>query len=286
VQIGIGLPMTVPSVAGDRLVEWGRRAERHGFSSLATTDHVVYPGLDPITPLAAAAAVTSHIELLSYVVVTPLRDPVLLAKQAAAVDVLSGGRLTLGVSVGWRPADFEATGRSLRGRGRRFDEGIDQMVELWAGHEPTGSAPVCPPLPRGRIPLLVGGTARLAARRVAARGDGWVGGLVPTDELPTEIGLITDAWRSAERKGDPRVAVCRNAALGAHALDAVRSTIDRYYDEMEPQIRDQFAHGVLSDATALRDDLEACRAVGVDTVVLLPFSDQLDELDLIASTVL
>lgn len=285
-KIGIGMPMTTPAVTGERLVQWSRRAEHHGFSSLATTDHVVYPGLDPITPLAAAAAVTSRIELLTYVVVTPLRDPTLLAKQAAAVDVLSDGRLTLGVSVGWRPADFEATGRPSSGRGRRFDEGLRTMIDLWSGRGPTGTAPVSPPLRRGRIPLLIGGEARLAAGRAAAVGDGWGGGLIPTERLPSEIGLVRQAWRSAGRTGDPRIAICRNVAMGAAARDAVRDQVDRYYDEADPELRGQFVDSTLSSAASLVDDLGACRAAGVDTVVLFPFSDRTDELDRVAAAAL
>ena len=284
-RIGIGLPTVVPGVTGAGLLAWSRRAEEHGFDALATTDHVAYPGLDPLTPLAAAAGVTERIELLTYVVVAPLRDPVLLAKQAAAVDVLSDGRLTLGLAVGWRPADFAATGRSLADRGRHFDAGLATMVDLWSGAAPTGDAPACPPLPRGRLPVLIGGTAALAAPRVAEHGDGWVAGLLPPEAVSDEVEHITDAWRSAGRTGEPRIAVCRNVALGAEVQAGLPGAIDRCYDEADPAVRAEFLAGTLTSPEEVCRDLDGYRAAGVDTVVLLPFGDGLDELDRIAAAV-
>jgi alkanesulfonate monooxygenase SsuD/methylene tetrahydromethanopterin reductase-like flavin-dependent oxidoreductase (luciferase family) len=104
-RIGIGLPNPVPDTEGDTLVEWARRSEEAGFSTLATIDRVVYPSYDSLISLAAAAAVTERIGLMTNILLAPLRNEVLLTKESASVDRLSAGRLTLGLAVGGRPDD-------------------------------------------------------------------------------------------------------------------------------------------------------------------------------------
>jgi len=111
-QIGIGLPSPVLDVPGRLLIEWARRAEERGLSSLATIDRIAYPSYDSLTVLAAAAAVTDRIGLLTNILLGPAYTPVVLAKVTASLDQLSGGRLTLGLGVGARPDDFQLTGRS------------------------------------------------------------------------------------------------------------------------------------------------------------------------------
>ena len=117
-RIGIGIPNTVLDVPGDVMVAWARRAEERGFSTLATIDRIAYPGYDSLTALAAAAAVTNRIDLLTNVLLEPLYTPVVLAKVTASIDRLSGGRLTLGLGVGGRPDDYELAGRSFADSGQ------------------------------------------------------------------------------------------------------------------------------------------------------------------------
>ena len=127
-DVGIGLPSTIPGVGRDELLEWARRAEARGFSSLGTIDRIVYDNYDPLVALAAAAAVTERIRLASTILIAPYRsNGPLVAKQAASLDRLSNGRLVLGVAVGGREDDYSASGVDFRTRGRRFDE----MLEQW-----------------------------------------------------------------------------------------------------------------------------------------------------------
>src|SRR3954454_13255141 len=133
-DVGIGLPATIPGVQRDQLLEWARRAEARGFSSLGTLDRIVYGNYEPLIALAAAAAVTARIRLATTILIAPYRvNAALLAKQAASVDRLSGGRLVLGMAVGGREDDYEASGVDFGTRGRRFDTMLDEMVRAWDG---------------------------------------------------------------------------------------------------------------------------------------------------------
>ncbi|MDP8955580.1 MAG: LLM class flavin-dependent oxidoreductase, partial [Actinomycetota bacterium] len=117
---------------GDRLVEWARRAEERGFTALGTIGRVAYPTYDELVAYGAAAAVTERIELITNVILGPTRNPVLLAKEAASLDQISGGRFTLGLGVGTRPDDFQASGTSFNDRGRRLDHALGVMHRAWA----------------------------------------------------------------------------------------------------------------------------------------------------------
>src|ERR687885_1067028 len=121
-DIGIGLPNAVRGVDRAGIVDWARRAEAAGFASLGTLDRIAYPNYESLIALAAAAAVTERIRLVTDILIAPLRtNTALLAKQTATVDHLSGGRLELGLAVGGRPDDYEASGVDFNARGRIFD---------------------------------------------------------------------------------------------------------------------------------------------------------------------
>ena len=121
-HIGIGLPAGIPGVSDDEVLEWARLADAGPFSSVGIIDRVVYPNWEPLIALAAAAAVTRRVRLMTTLLIGPVRDAVLLAKQAASIDALSGGRLTLGLGVGRRGDDYEAVGGNFHRRGSRFEQ--------------------------------------------------------------------------------------------------------------------------------------------------------------------
>src|SRR4051794_10666729 len=133
-NVGIGLPATIKDVEGDRLLEWARRAEGRGFSSLGVIDRVGYGNYEPLIALAAAAAVTKTIRLTTAILIAPLREnAALIAKQAASLDRLSGGRLVLGVAVGGREDDYAASHSDFHDRGRRFEAMLEEWRGLWGG---------------------------------------------------------------------------------------------------------------------------------------------------------
>ena len=135
-EIGIGLPNAVRGVDRRGIVEWARRAEEAGFSSLGTLDRIVFPNYESLIALSAAAAVTDRIRLLTDILIAPLRsNTALLAKQVATIDSLSEGRMVLGISVGGRPDDYEVSDVDMTRRGRIFDQQLEEMTEIWSGDE-------------------------------------------------------------------------------------------------------------------------------------------------------
>src|SRR5688500_3348272 len=109
-DVGIGLPNAVRGVDRRGIVDWARRAEDAGFASLGTIDRIAYPGFESLVSLAAAAAVTERIRLTTDILLAPVRNTALLAKEAATIDQLSGGRLVLGLAIGGREDDYAAAG--------------------------------------------------------------------------------------------------------------------------------------------------------------------------------
>jgi probable F420-dependent oxidoreductase len=162
-----------------------------------------YP--DPLVELAALAAVTTTIRLSTNILVAPLRSAVVLAKAAATVDVLSGGRLDLGVGAGWHRPEFDVVGAAFDGRGRGLDECIRTCRSLWSGDGlvHNGTTIHSNPLP-ARIPIWVGGAAGPATiRRVAELGDGWSpSGRQTVDELRAGIALLRAACADQGRSPD------------------------------------------------------------------------------------
>src|SRR5918997_5864413 len=135
-DVGIGLPATIAGVRREQLLEWARRADARGFSSLGTIDRIVYDNYEPLIALAAAAAVTERIRLATTILIAPYRfNGVLLAKQAATLAHPSNGRLVFGVAVGGREDDYTASGVDMLTRGRRFDEMLEEWKRIWAGEE-------------------------------------------------------------------------------------------------------------------------------------------------------
>src|SRR4051794_41346383 len=156
-DIGIGVPNSVRGTTGPQLVEWARRAEAAGFSTLASIGAVSYPSYEELTVFAAAGAVTERIRLLPNVLIAPARSTAELAKQAATVQQLSGGRLTLGLGVGWRESDYRLTGRDFARRGRAFDRQLADLQRAWGGGVLGGGTPPGGPPPRPRGGPVPGG---------------------------------------------------------------------------------------------------------------------------------
>jgi alkanesulfonate monooxygenase SsuD/methylene tetrahydromethanopterin reductase-like flavin-dependent oxidoreductase (luciferase family) len=282
-EIGIGLPNTL-DIPGPQILDWARRAEERGFSTLATIDRIVYPNYDSLTTLAAAGAVTSRIGLLTNILLAPAYQPVHLAKVSASVDAITGGRLTLGLGVGGRPDDFAALNRPFERRGKLMDEALDLLHRAWAGEPVTGDDfPVGPaPAAGNRVSTIIGGTSDATWDRVAKYAEGWTSGGVPPDQIGPSIEKVRKAWQAAGREGEPRIAALVYYGLGDE--DVSRASLRRYYGFLGDWT-DMIVEGALRTPEAIKGAISAYAGAGVTELVLNPTVPKLEQVDRLADAV-
>jgi probable F420-dependent oxidoreductase len=227
VDIGFGAAVSGAWATPRNLAELARRAERLGYRSLWTFQRLLAPPgaklapvyrsvLDPMVSLGYLAAATSSIRLGVAVINHPFLSPLLLAKQAATVDVLSGGRLDLGIGSGWLAEEFTGSGASMARRGERADEYVAALRALWTGSggyqgtfftiPPGRQEPA--PVQRPGPPVLIGGMSRAAMERAGRIGDGWVtASSADLSGIAESAKVVQEAARAAGR-GPARI-VCR-----------------------------------------------------------------------------
>jgi alkanesulfonate monooxygenase SsuD/methylene tetrahydromethanopterin reductase-like flavin-dependent oxidoreductase (luciferase family) len=286
-DIAIALPTMIPGTTGGTALEWATRAENRGFHALAATERVVYPGYEPMSVLAAAAGATSRIRLMTNVLIAPLRTPVELAKLAAGVDQLSGGRLTMGLAPGVREDDFQAAERDYPGRVKRFDEDLELMHRIWAGELVPGlDQRVGPPPFNGtRVPTLMGGVTAAAAQRVARWSDGWTApGLTP-ERTAVLADRVHRTWTAAGRQGRPRIVMLLRFALGTDVQDAASAFVRDYF-AMFGQAAEEFVLHTPRTPAAITDALRAFADSGVDEVVFHPTVSDVTQVDRLADVTL
>jgi alkanesulfonate monooxygenase SsuD/methylene tetrahydromethanopterin reductase-like flavin-dependent oxidoreductase (luciferase family) len=275
-DIGIGLPNAVPGASGAQLTEWARRAEARGFSSLGTIDRVVYDNYEPLTALAAAAAVTERIGLCTSVLLAPLRpNAVLLAKQALSVQALSGGRLSLGLGLGAREDDYEVSGVELQGRGKRFDEMLERIRETWEGGE------VGPEL-EGAPRLILGGHADASYARAARFADGWIAAGSGPEVYRDSAQKLKAAWKEAGRDGEPPTMALAYFSLGENAAEDVRANLMHYYAWLGEEVASAIGASAAQDAEAVQSTIAAYEEAGCDELILCPSSSDPEQVDLLA----
>jgi alkanesulfonate monooxygenase SsuD/methylene tetrahydromethanopterin reductase-like flavin-dependent oxidoreductase (luciferase family) len=281
-RIGIGLPAAVPEIDATVIGPWAAQSEGAGFTSLGVVDRLVYDNLDPLVALAAAAARTERVELLTSVLnVGYRRNPIVLAKQIASVDQLSGGRLKVGLALGGWPEDYAVSDMPLSARGATFDTTLAAMLRVWSGGVSGASGPM-PALPTGRPRVLIGGLVPASFARAAANGDGWVAPSFGFQVLKDGITSARRAFSEAGRQGQPRIVVERYFSLGNGADEIADHYLMHYYgSEYFPDVRAD----ALTNRERILDELQRLAKVGCDDVVLLPCSAELDQVGLLADAV-
>ena len=248
-RLGVVFPQT--EIGSDRVVikDYAQAAEELGYSHILAYDHVIganlasrpgwqppYSHLDtfqePLVLYGYLAGLTKTIELTTGIIILPQRQTVLVAKQAATVDVLSGGRLRFGIGIGWNPVEYEALGQDFKNRGQRSEEQVELLRQLWTrelvtfhGRWHTVTDAGINPLPIQRpIPIWFGGTDDRALRRLAKLGDGWFPLMNPDDKCRAAIEKVRSYAREAGR--DPeRIGIEGRISHGAGSEEAWRKEL-------------------------------------------------------------
>ena len=254
-RLGVNVPNFGPGTDPGVLRSWARTVEGLGFDLLMVSDHIAitpdvaeqYPApfYEPFTTLSWLAGVTDRIRLGTTVLIVPYRHPLLMARMAANLDRLSGGRLTLGVGVGWARQEFEALGVPFRQRGRLTDEYLDTMRTAWADEADYGS---------GRIPIWVGGNSDAGLRRAVRAGDAW-------HPLRFTLPWLRETLPRLRALTDDPPALAPRVAL-------------RLTDEPLTGPERLAGEGTLDQIAA---DLEELRLLGAENIVLDPFNGDPDE---------
>jgi len=289
-RIGIALPTMVSGLDRDTLLAWIRGVDAGPFSTLGVGERIVYPNQESMTTLAAAAAITERVTIEATVSVLPMHSAVGVAKQAATIDVLSGGRFVLGVGVGGRDEDYRALDASFDRRLARLDEQVATVRAVWRGESPAervgpvGPTPVQPAGP----PILAASMGPKSMARSARWSDGLAGFDMGAD--PATIGASAaayrTAWSAAGRDGAPFVQSSAWFGLG----DDADRTVPEYAFSYLRNFGDDAARALagmqrLTSAAALRDHLRAIADEGVDEFLLAATSATLDDLHRAADVV-
>jgi alkanesulfonate monooxygenase SsuD/methylene tetrahydromethanopterin reductase-like flavin-dependent oxidoreductase (luciferase family) len=281
-RLGIGLPVEVPETTGPTLIEWMSRIDDSPFETVAVVDEIVSENYESLTTLAAAAALTRHARLMTVVIAGPTRNTAILAKQAASIDALSGGRLSLGLGVGELVEDFSAVGVDLRRRGKLFDEQLAMLKRIWSGEamgesgRPIGPLPVQP----GGPELLIGGWAPRAMARVGQFADGYVGAVLSVEMITDEpYRLAEESWHHHGRTGRPRFVQNVYFALGPDADDILRKYVRVSYAGAPEYDTQAMIDVTPVTERGIRKMIERLGSVGVDEVNFHAVSSKIDQLE-------
>jgi alkanesulfonate monooxygenase SsuD/methylene tetrahydromethanopterin reductase-like flavin-dependent oxidoreductase (luciferase family) len=287
-RVGVWMPNAMPfGLERSSFLDWVRLADQAGFDTLSTLDRPNYDMWDPLVSLAAAAAVTERIRLATTTLPLPNRNEVLVAKQAAVIDRLSGGRLTLGVSLGSRPDDYEVLGATLEHRVTRFRRQVATLRRVWAEarqsdreHGVLGPPPVQDPGP----PIWIGAISERARQRAVELADGFIFGGAAR---PATIGPAVASMRpqiAEQGKTDFSFNAVAYIAIGGERefAEAVAHH-ERYYPVLPVPVEQAIHHGPIGK---IKDVVAEYAACGLDLLVLMPEVRSLRQLELLSEHVL
>ncbi len=272
-KLGIGLPNTHEEVDRDLILTWARRAEEGPFDSLGVFDRLNYHSLEPFQTLGVCAGATESIRLATTIVAGPIRSTALLAKTSATLDVLSDGRLTLGLGLGARKDDYEEAGADYHTRGDRFTEQLKQLRSYW-DNESLDPKPVQP----GGPEILVGGMSDRAFGRVARFGDGYIQSGGPPKVFDRDANKARAAWNENGRPGEPVLWGHGYFALGEEEAEEGEEHLLDYYAFTGP-FAETVAEGLLSTPQKVVQFIRGYEEKGCDHLVLCPTVADLSQID-------
>jgi alkanesulfonate monooxygenase SsuD/methylene tetrahydromethanopterin reductase-like flavin-dependent oxidoreductase (luciferase family) len=287
-RVGVWMPNAMPfGLERDFFLDWVRLADQAGFDTLSTLDRPNYDMWDPLVSLAAAAAVTERIRLATTTLPLPNRNEVLVAKQAAVIDRVSGGRLTLGVSLGSRPDDYEVLGAPLEHRVTRFRRQVARIRQVWAEarqsdreHGVLGPPPVQDPGP----PIWIGALSERGRQRAVELADGFIfGGAARPSTIGPAVASMRSQVSERGKTGFSFNAVAYIAIGSQREFSEAVAHHQRYYPVLPVPVEQAIHHGPINK---IKDVVAEYAACGLDLLVLLPEVRSLRQLELLSEHVL
>jgi len=283
VRFGMTLPTMVRGVTRASTLEWCRRIDAGPYESVSAGERITFHNQDQLVTLSAAAAVTSRVRVIATIVILPMHPAPLVAKQAATLDVLSGGRFVLGVGVGGREHDYRCAGSGFDRRLARLDEQVAEVRRLWRGVAPFPDAELIgPPVVQpGGPPVWCSSFGPRSLERSSRWADGYAGFTLAADpgELVAVAAGVRAAWEAAGRDGPPYLMTSFWCSLGPDAVARQRAYVDDYMriDPGAAALMVDAATIVGTDAVAAAVD--AVEAAGFDELMFVPTTDEVAELD-------
>lgn len=288
-QIGMTLPTMVAGLDRKTILEWVRRIDAGPFSTIAAGERLAYPNQEMITTLAAAAAVSERARIATTIVILPMHATGLVAKQLATIDVISGGRLSVGVGIGGREEDYRAASASFAKRQKRMEEQVGLMRRLWSGEaalpdvNPIGP----PPVRKGGPEILTGSLTPKSIARAARWADGLCGFSFAPDieEIRRGFQVAREAWQEAGRPR-PRLVTSFWYGIGHDARRTMNDYVGSYLGFLGKDIAAHIgpACSAVSEE-ALREIFDAVAEAGADELLLVPIDADLGRLDRVAEIV-
>lgn len=295
-KIGLCFVNPAPQIQPGFVTAMARKCDDMGLNSLWSIDRIAYDNLEPLTLLAAAAAVTNKIRLGTSVLLPAVRHPALVAKTVATLDFLSGGRVTLGIGFGSRPNDFGAVEVPFEGRGSRAEEAIQLIRRLWTeqnvNHQgrffhvtnlTIGPRPIQSPHP----PIWMGGSADSALNRAARLANGYICSSSALQEFDSVWGKIEGFAKAAGRNAAEIEKACLTFMViddsKAKAIEAGEAYVKRYYGALRMDVE---KHLLVGSAEACAERIQATFAKGIQTLIIGVALADLRQVDLFGEKVL
>jgi alkanesulfonate monooxygenase len=287
-----------------KLVEYGVRVEELGYDSVWVWDHMLlgvepnFPIIDSLTVLTGIAARTKRIKMGTGILVLPLRNAVLLAKQLSSMDQLSEGRLLMGMASGWYKREFDAAGVPFEKRGKIMDENLEILKRLWTEPRVDGqysqnnlSKAVMYPKPyqQPRIPILIGGYVDRVLQRAATAGDGWLTYFYQPEHFKKSWDKIRGFAKDAGKDPDSLLNASQLPIMVGPSKDAVRETmLDWLNKEWDFPANSDCSResAIIGTVDECVEQLRAHIAVGVQKIIFVPYKYQMDQIELIAREII
>jgi probable F420-dependent oxidoreductase len=286
------------------LVAYGVRMEELGFDSLWVWDHILlgvepnFPIIESLTLLTAIAARTTKIRLGTGILVLPLRNPVVLAKQLASMDLISNGRLLLGMASGWYKREFDAVGVPFEKRGKIMDENLEILTRFWTEpmvkgeytyHKIPAGVMYPKPAQKPRPPIMIGGYVDRVLKRAAVNGDGWLTYFYRPDSFAKSWAKIRDFAKGAGKDPDNLL----NASQLPIRIGKSRAEVEPGmmewlgtewdYAAWSESTKDSAILGTVDECV---EQLKAHLAVGVQKLIFVPYRYEMEQIEIIAREII